>query len=641
MYTTDTCSTGTTTAPSAAVLLQQALVQDRTTQQFSDCAVFVEDGEFQCHRIVLAAMSGFFRSLFSSGMTEAINRKVNLQGLSSDVFADVLAWIYEGKFILNQRNVFDVLAAADLLDIQGLLSDCKVFLSQNISVDNCVTVFHISQKYVECRSLYNVAKSIILRNFDTISASEDFYRFKREDIKTLVSDQALITRSEDLVIDGILRWAHCASPDDWQSCVTGSAESGGIILSPAKDLKTTENGTCVDTEGSQTMENGTDPPTDVSFKHDTSVAGTSGEKEEEQESYEQGVHRVGDLLEATRYLLISGKCLQQTLARDPLVQGDTSCHAILQDITRYKAQLDCHQDSCLSAACHRSSGGLRNVVLTSNFYEILYLNFFGWIKVKSGSLTEIINSIVYYNNSLFICDEYTNVHVLTHNLSTCSPVTSTRTGELRAVAMMPIGNELVSVCKDDEGVYSIECVSAQAQEAAWKRVGKLRTSGKTVASITTIGTKLVVFWKQIGQETLSVECFHLVRGKSFLLPDQLGPASGLVTFKYGDEAFALQDNGTLMRITSLEEEPFIVLKYELCLWGFQRAISGAILDKGNLLVFTPSGKPDSPTKFPVVAPGGKPDAQTEATPVLNEVFKKVIFKNAPHPNTGFIHAVLP
>ena len=80
--------------------------------------------------------------------------------------------------------------------------------------------------------------------------------------------------------------------------------------------------------------------------------------------------------------------------------------------------------------------------------------------------------------------------------------------------------------------------------------------GMEVASITNIGSELVVFWRQAGQNCVSIECFDLIQRKSFFLPDQLTVSSSLATFKHGDDVFALQENGSLWRISLLQSQPY-------------------------------------------------------------------------------------
>ncbi|KAK3732547.1 hypothetical protein RRG08_030744 [Elysia crispata] len=572
-------------------------------------------------------MSGFFRALFSSGMAEAREGKVTLQEISPGVFADVLKWTYQGDFILDRDNMFAVLSAAHLLDIGGLVSECTVFISQNLSVDNCVTAFQACQIYSIGCAFENKVKSFLFNNFDKVCVLTEFCALKKKDIEFLVTSSDLVTRSEDVVIDSILRWARFNATDERQMKATKEVGNNELMRSNGRDVPC---GTLELDIHSQIREDNTVKASNVPRKELETPLRDVHSKSNNEEDSEQRVGILADLLGLTRYLLVSGNFYWQSLASDPMLQADQRCRAILKQILHYKTQLDSHQDACLSAACHRLSDKRTHCLLTCSNYRILRI-VPGSNSVELSTDYPLDNSslkgLVFYDNKLYISNERNCVHVFDPEAMKWDELTTVKESNVTAVTMMPVGNELVSVYTDVNQSYNIGSLSLQAHKPTeWKHVGTLSTCLKTLASVTNLGFRLIFFWRHNTQQTFSVECFHMIRGKSFLVPNQLVPTPGLVTFKHFDEAYALQDTGTLWRITALEEEPFIALRYELCLWNDKRAISGAILDQGNLLVFNPKGETYD---------------QAEDTPALNDVFTKFTFLNAPHPNTGFIHAVLP
>ncbi|KAK3768974.1 hypothetical protein RRG08_054824 [Elysia crispata] len=131
--------------PDVGSILQQALSRDTEDHHFCDFSVCVDEIEYKCHRIVLSARSGFFRSMLTSGMKEATEKSATLCRITSDVFDIVLKWMYEGVANLTQENVIGVLYAADLLDVQCLVSGMgKCLWCASLSVDNCVSVFQIA-----------------------------------------------------------------------------------------------------------------------------------------------------------------------------------------------------------------------------------------------------------------------------------------------------------------------------------------------------------------------------------------------------------------------------------------------------------------------------------------------------------------
>ena len=199
--------------------------------------------------------------------------------------------------------------------------------------------------------------------------------------------------------------------------------------------------------------------------------------------------------------------------------------------------------------------------------------------------------------------------------------------------MVPVGNDFFIVVTTDSDRYSVERLSIPYRGSAqWLQVGEFITRGMEVASVTNIGTKLVVFWRQAGKACLRIECFDLVRLESFLLPDHLSSSSGLVTFKHDDEAFALQENGSLWRIRVLQAAPYIQVEYQLSLWNFHRALGGAILVRGNLMVFENKAESNQSSEI---------SGREEKNTTLDKVFKELKFIKSAPTQIGYVHSIMP
>ncbi|GFN84026.1 hypothetical protein PoB_001053200 [Plakobranchus ocellatus] len=147
----------------------QTLAEERQKPQFSDVTVFVGGKDFKCHKPELAATSGFFRSLFRSGLKEALEGRVVLHDFtghdfSSDVFNDFMKWLYDGIIIFSLENVFEILELSHQLDLQVLFTECQEFLAQNLSVTHCVRVYNTSVKY-NCGKLCKMSWDFLFKNF--------------------------------------------------------------------------------------------------------------------------------------------------------------------------------------------------------------------------------------------------------------------------------------------------------------------------------------------------------------------------------------------------------------------------------------------------------------------------------------------
>ncbi|XP_078587874.1 kelch repeat and BTB domain-containing protein 2-like isoform X2 [Branchiostoma floridae x Branchiostoma japonicum] len=85
-----------------------------------DVILEVEGRRFPCHRLVLSAASPYFRAMFTSGMAESRQKTVVLQGLESDIFGEILSYIYSATLHVSLDKVQPLYQAADLLQLDNV-----------------------------------------------------------------------------------------------------------------------------------------------------------------------------------------------------------------------------------------------------------------------------------------------------------------------------------------------------------------------------------------------------------------------------------------------------------------------------------------------------------------------------------------
>ena len=115
-------------------ILLSKCAQFRDEGEFIDVRLKVGEDVFPAHRIVLAASSDYFHAMFTDGMKESNQEVIELkdESISPDALKIVMDSIYTGDLHVNEENVFEVLAAADHLQVTSVAQQSCDFLKREL-----------------------------------------------------------------------------------------------------------------------------------------------------------------------------------------------------------------------------------------------------------------------------------------------------------------------------------------------------------------------------------------------------------------------------------------------------------------------------------------------------------------------------
>lgn len=102
------------------LLLFDRLKYQRATGRFCDVSLTVNKTVFRAHRLVLAAYSPYFDSIFR--FNRITKEKVHVNYENADVFGAILDYMYSGHIVIDRSCVVDILKLANDF-IVSLLDD--------------------------------------------------------------------------------------------------------------------------------------------------------------------------------------------------------------------------------------------------------------------------------------------------------------------------------------------------------------------------------------------------------------------------------------------------------------------------------------------------------------------------------------
>ncbi len=176
-----------------------------------DVELQAEGKVIPAHRTILAAASPFFYGMFTSDFKEKTEKVVTLEDVTFDALKVVIDSIYKFKIKLTNRIVPEVFAAAHLMEISGLIEQCKKHMMEKMSKATCFSFLAIAEKY-ELKDVVDKVNEFVLANFIDISKTPDFKKISKDALcHYLGCDTLNFKKNEALVLEAAQKWLEADS----------------------------------------------------------------------------------------------------------------------------------------------------------------------------------------------------------------------------------------------------------------------------------------------------------------------------------------------------------------------------------------------------------------------------------------------
>lgn len=114
-------------------------------------AIKSPENEIICaHRAIVAARCDWFRRALSSGMREAISKRITIHDTNAYLFRVFLDYLYSGKLItslLSNEQLIDLLVISDRYEMDALKLLCENGLKRYIDNDTVLCLISMAHRY--------------------------------------------------------------------------------------------------------------------------------------------------------------------------------------------------------------------------------------------------------------------------------------------------------------------------------------------------------------------------------------------------------------------------------------------------------------------------------------------------------------
>ncbi|KAJ6643121.1 Kelch-like protein 26 [Pseudolycoriella hygida] len=177
-----------------------------------DITLLVEGKSFRAHRAVLAAVSDYFRAMFTDAMKESTQSEIKILEVSARGMELILNYAYTSKIELDSDNILDVLSAASYVQIDAVVEACTNFLTSHLDLENCVDLATISETFC-LEKLRQKCYRFICANLSEFAVTEGIKRLTWQQLNYVLSCDFPVDCKEEKVFKIVLEWIYAHKID--------------------------------------------------------------------------------------------------------------------------------------------------------------------------------------------------------------------------------------------------------------------------------------------------------------------------------------------------------------------------------------------------------------------------------------------
>ena len=179
--------------------------QMREEGQLCDVVLEVAGREIHAHRLVLAASSTYFYSMFVRDMKESRQDRIELKGVDSDAMQSLVDFSYSTKLEITTQNVQSLMTAASLFDFPAAFNATSKFLVNQLHPSNCIGIRTFAKTHGSS-SLVHAATVYFRDHFMDAIKNEEYLNLPVDDLASLLDSEDVNVRTEEDIYRSVNTW---------------------------------------------------------------------------------------------------------------------------------------------------------------------------------------------------------------------------------------------------------------------------------------------------------------------------------------------------------------------------------------------------------------------------------------------------
>lgn len=143
--------------------------------------------------------------MFTANLIESTKDEIELYDVDGEALREILSYLYTSNVDITDNNVQSIFTSASLFEILDLRDLCSKYMSQELCLANCVSVYQFAS-FHDCSALKNTSRAFVVNHFSEVVDYDDILSLSSDDLAELISEDNLNIRREETVFECVMKW---------------------------------------------------------------------------------------------------------------------------------------------------------------------------------------------------------------------------------------------------------------------------------------------------------------------------------------------------------------------------------------------------------------------------------------------------
>ena len=178
------------------------LWQHQQKNEFCDFTLTTNYTSIQCHKLVLSSASSYFSQLFCDSKQNT--NIIDVTPLPEHILRTVVAFMYNSEYVIDDENVFDLLAFSRTWNLDTLSQLCVTYMIDNITINNACRFYNFALDNADHHKS-QILNNFIREHFTSLHESGQLSELSLKNFTTIIEQDEINVKNEDVIFSSAVQ----------------------------------------------------------------------------------------------------------------------------------------------------------------------------------------------------------------------------------------------------------------------------------------------------------------------------------------------------------------------------------------------------------------------------------------------------